>query len=66
MSHQAKDAARYSRAQWMEKFETECIKLHPNLRGRVDHGAADYYYCEGLSPRDAAKAWTEPLRKRAA
>lgn len=58
MSYQAKDRARFSRAQWMERFETECIRLCPKLRGRIDWNTADFYYCKGLTPLKAAEAWT--------
>lgn len=44
-----------SRAQWLEKFETECIKLSPKVK--VDFGAGRYWYYKGLSPEDAADAW---------
>jgi hypothetical protein len=57
MSYQAKDKARYSRAQWMERFETECIKLVPKMRGRIDWGTAEFFYLRGRTPADAAKAW---------
>jgi len=57
MSYQAKDRARFSRAQWMERFETECIRLRPNLRGRIDWNTASYYYSKGLTPKAAADSW---------
>jgi hypothetical protein len=56
-NYQIKDAVRHSRAQWLEKFETECIKLRPKIRGRVDWNAAHYYYLKGLTPKAAADAW---------
>ncbi len=57
MSYQTKDAARYSRAQWIERFETFCIRLRPKMRGRVDFEAAHYYYVMGLTPQAAAEEW---------
>lgn len=57
MSYQAKDRVRYTRARWMEKFETACIKLRHSLRGKIDYGTGDYYYCKGYSPEAAAEAW---------
>jgi hypothetical protein len=60
MSYQVKDRGRYCRAQWMEKFESACVRLLPKLRGRVDWNAADYYYCQGMGPVEAAQAWTHP------
>lgn len=64
MSYQTKDRARYNRAQWMEKFETACVKLCPKLRGRIDWNTATYYYLKGTPPVEAAQTWinntTEP------
>lgn len=57
MSYQKKDSARFSRAQWMERYETECIKLHRNIRGRIDWCTADYFYLHGYTPANAAKEW---------
>lgn len=57
MSYQRKDAARRTRAQWMEQFETACIKLCPKVRGRVDWNTATYYYLKGETPTEAAAKW---------
>lgn len=57
MSYQTKDRTRFSRAQWMEKYETECIRLCPRVRGKVDWDTADYYYLHGYDAREAAKRW---------
>lgn len=65
MSYQAKDRAKYSRAQWMEKFESACLRLRRNLRGRIDWGTGDYYYCKGYTPEQAAEAWINPKKETA-
>jgi hypothetical protein len=57
MSYQSKDAARRTRAEWMERFETECIRLCPKIRGRVDWNTATYYYLKGETPKGAADKW---------
>jgi len=57
MSYQGKDAARFSRAQWLQRFETECIRLRPTIRGRVDWNTAHFYYNKGYTPKAAADAW---------
>jgi len=57
MSYQAKDRARFSRAQWMERYETGCVRLRPQLRGRIDWNTAAYYYGKGLTPKAAADSW---------
>lgn len=52
--YQSKDRARFSRAQWMERYETELLKRRPNLRGKIDWGNAHYHYGQGLTPMAAA------------
>lgn len=46
---------RYSRAQWLEKFESAVLKLCPKLRGRVNISNGFYYYGLGLTPFEAAE-----------
>jgi len=46
-----------TRGQWLEKFETEVLKLWPRLVGRFNVHAGDFYYLRDYSPRRAAEEW---------
>lgn len=47
------------RAQWMAEYEQELIKLHPELRGKVDWDTATFYFFKGFTPKRAAEDFAE-------
>lgn len=49
------EPSRWSRAQWLEKYETELLALRPHWKGRINWGNAHYYYGQGMTPANAAK-----------
>jgi hypothetical protein len=51
------------RPQWMAAYESELVKLMPDLRGKVDWDTAAYYFLKGVGPKEAAAEFAKHRSK---